>query len=94
MNARGRNASNSTLPNLYEGRKWFVRTHNKNVTTLGDMPRSEEAASWYTMVYRAVREIPYGRVTSYGHIALLLGYREYKYYMPHVPTAWLLNEYM
>ncbi|KAF2167113.1 hypothetical protein M409DRAFT_66177 [Zasmidium cellare ATCC 36951] len=41
------------------------------------MPRSEEAASWYTMVYRAVREIPYGRVTSYGHIALLLGYREY-----------------
>lgn len=38
------------------------------------MPRSEEAASWYTMVYRAVQQIPPGSVTSYGHIATLLGY--------------------
>lgn len=40
------------------------------------MPRSEEAAMWYSAVYMAVQEIPYGRVTSYGHIASLLGYRE------------------
>ncbi|PIA97343.1 hypothetical protein CB0940_06550 [Cercospora beticola] len=38
------------------------------------MPRSDEAASWYTMVYRAVQQVPYGSVTSYGHIATLLGY--------------------
>ncbi|KAF2745099.1 MGMT family protein [Sporormia fimetaria CBS 119925] len=35
--------------------------------------RSEEAWAWYTAVYEAVQEIPYGRVTSYGHIALLVG---------------------
>ncbi|KAK4619830.1 Alkyltransferase-like protein 1 [Fulvia fulva] len=40
------------------------------------MPRSEEAASWYTAVYRAIQEVPHGKVTSYGHIALLLGYPE------------------
>lgn len=39
------------------------------------MPRSDEAAAWYSAVYRAVQEIPHGRVTSYGHIATLLGYR-------------------
>lgn len=31
---------------------------------------------WYSAVYKAIQEIPYGRVTSYGHIASLLGYRE------------------
>nr|POE78681.1 alkyltransferase-like protein 1 [Quercus suber] len=41
------------------------------------MPRSEEAAMWYAAVYRAVQEIPYGKVTSYGHIADLLGHRKY-----------------
>ncbi|KXL51168.1 hypothetical protein M433DRAFT_60781 [Acidomyces richmondensis BFW] len=40
------------------------------------MPRSEEAAMWYSAVYKAVQEVPYGRVTSYGHIARLLGYPE------------------
>ncbi|KAL5357609.1 6-O-methylguanine DNA methyltransferase [Aspergillus floccosus] len=37
------------------------------------MPRSEEAEFWFNAVYEAVQEIPRGRVTSYGHIALLLG---------------------
>ncbi|KAG2161803.1 hypothetical protein D6D17_06592 [Aureobasidium pullulans] len=37
------------------------------------MPRSEEAAAWTYAVYNAVREVPYGKVTSYGHIARLLG---------------------
>lgn len=40
------------------------------------MPRSEEAAMWYSAVYKAIQEVPYGRVTSYGHIATLLGHRE------------------
>ncbi|KAF2501903.1 hypothetical protein BU16DRAFT_428750, partial [Lophium mytilinum] len=35
--------------------------------------RSEEAAAWFEAVYSAVGEIPRGRVTSYGHIARLLG---------------------
>jgi len=39
-------------------------------------PRSDEAAAWFATVYRAIQEIPYGRVTSYGHIARLVGYRE------------------
>ncbi|KAI0393245.1 MGMT family protein [Xylariaceae sp. FL0594] len=37
------------------------------------MPRSEEAASFFIAVYNAVQEIPAGRVTSYGHIAMLVG---------------------
>nr|POE94248.1 hypothetical protein CFP56_16488 [Quercus suber] len=40
------------------------------------MPRSEEAAMWYSAVYRAVQQIPHGKVTSYGHIADLLGHRK------------------
>lgn len=39
------------------------------------MPRSEEAEAWANAVYAAIQEIPYGKVTSYGHIALLLGER-------------------
>jgi hypothetical protein len=41
------------------------------------MPQTEEAAAWFATVYQAVQEIPRGRVTSYGHIATLVGYREY-----------------
>ncbi|KAJ5594683.1 uncharacterized protein N7459_000891 [Penicillium hispanicum] len=37
------------------------------------MPRSEEAEWWANAVYAAIQEVPYGKVTSYGHIALLLG---------------------
>jgi methylated-DNA-protein-cysteine methyltransferase-like protein len=39
--------------------------------------RSEEVHLWYTAVYEAVQEVPYGKVTSYGHIAKLLGKREH-----------------
>lgn len=39
------------------------------------MPRSEEAESWANAVYGAIQEIPLGKVTSYGHIAALLGER-------------------
>ncbi|KAI1349400.1 MGMT family protein [Xylaria sp. FL0043] len=37
------------------------------------MARSDEAASFFIAVYRAVQEIPEGKVTSYGHIAKLVG---------------------
>ncbi|KGO77423.1 Winged helix-turn-helix transcription repressor DNA-binding [Penicillium italicum] len=37
------------------------------------MPRSEEAEWWANAVYGAVQEVPRGKVTSYGHIARLLG---------------------
>jgi methylated-DNA-protein-cysteine methyltransferase-like protein len=39
------------------------------------MPRTDEAEFWFNAVYSAVQEVPLGKVTSYGHIALLLGYR-------------------
>lgn len=39
------------------------------------MPRSEEAEWWANAVYEAIREVPRGKVTSYGHIARLLGER-------------------
>ena len=41
--------------------------------------RSDEAEWWFNAVYAAVQEIPRGRVTSYGHIAMLLGKRRATY---------------
>ncbi|KAA8615765.1 methylated DNA-protein cysteine methyltransferase [Pyrenophora tritici-repentis] len=35
--------------------------------------RSEEAWLWHTAVCEAIQEIPHGKVTSYGHIAMLVG---------------------
>ena len=43
---------------------------------LNAMPRSDEAEWWFNAVYEAVKEVPFGKVTSYGHIARLLGRRE------------------
>ena len=40
------------------------------------MARSDEAEWWFNAVYAVVQEVPYGKVTSYGHIAALLGRRE------------------
>ncbi|KAJ4248690.1 Alkyltransferase-like protein 1 [Fusarium torreyae] len=37
------------------------------------MPRSDEAEAFFYAVYSAVQEIPYGKVTTYGHIAMLVG---------------------
>lgn len=39
------------------------------------MPRTDEAAAFFHAVYSAISEIPAGRVTSYGHIAMLIGTR-------------------
>jgi hypothetical protein len=40
------------------------------------MPRSDEAQAFFHAVYAAVQEIPHGKVTSYGHIAALIGTRK------------------
>ncbi|KAK1991566.1 6-O-methylguanine DNA methyltransferase [Colletotrichum falcatum] len=37
------------------------------------MPRTDEAEAFFHAVYAAVQEIPVGRVTTYGHIARLVG---------------------
>lgn len=37
------------------------------------MTRSDEAEAFFIAVYLAVQEIPEGKVTSYGHIAKLIG---------------------
>ncbi|EHL03697.1 putative Alkyltransferase-like protein 1 [Glarea lozoyensis 74030] len=37
------------------------------------MARTDEAEAFYYAVYNAIQEIPYGKVTSYGHIARLIG---------------------
>ncbi|OAX79294.1 hypothetical protein ACJ72_06389 [Emergomyces africanus] len=37
------------------------------------MARSDEAEWWFNAVYDAVQQIPRGKVSSYGHIAWLLG---------------------
>lgn len=39
------------------------------------MPRTDEAEWWFNAVYETIQQIPPGRVTSYGHIAILLGER-------------------
>lgn len=49
------------------------------------MPRSDEAEWWFNAVYEAVQEIPHGHVTSYGHIARLLGKRKLCLYIPSYP---------
>jgi methylated-DNA-protein-cysteine methyltransferase related protein len=36
-------------------------------------PASEEAEWWYYKVYTTVQKVPYGRCTTYGHIAALAG---------------------
>jgi O6-methylguanine-DNA--protein-cysteine methyltransferase len=55
------------------------------------MPRSEEAEQWANAVYSAIQEIPHGKVTSYGHIALLLGERtlprlQYHFLLPSMSS--------
>lgn len=39
--------------------------------------RSEEAAAFFAAAYAAIQEIPHGKVTSYAHIARLIGRREF-----------------
>lgn len=53
------------------------------------MPRSDEAAAFFHAVYSAVQEIPHGNVTSYGHIAKLVGTR--KSFLPHKVVVLLVR---
>ncbi|OWT42526.1 6-O-methylguanine DNA methyltransferase, DNA binding domain-containing protein [Pochonia chlamydosporia 170] len=43
------------------------------------MARTDEAAIFFHAVYSAVQEIPHGKVTSYAHIAMLVGTRKTLY---------------
>lgn len=47
-----------------------------------NMPRTDEAEAFFFAVYSAIQEIPLGKVTSYGHIARLIGTRKWILY-PH-----------
>ncbi|KAK3203485.1 hypothetical protein GRF29_112g1435385 [Pseudopithomyces chartarum] len=49
--------------------------------------RSEEAYLWFSSVCEAVQEIPAGKVTSYAHIAKLVGKRDDISAMPKVSVA-------
>jgi hypothetical protein len=40
------------------------------------MPRTDEAEAFFYAVYSAIQEIPPGKVTTYGHIAKLVGTRK------------------
>ena len=51
------------------------------------MPRSDEAEWWFNAVYSAVQEVPPGRVTSYAHIARLLGQREFSTCFPSLTLS-------
>ncbi|RPA77632.1 DNA binding methylated-DNA--cysteine S-methyltransferase [Ascobolus immersus RN42] len=52
---------------------------------------ADEATEFYHSVYRTVQLIPKGRVTTYGHIALLLGHptwpRRVGAALKHLPSA-------
>ncbi|CRG88621.1 methylated-DNA-protein-cysteine methyltransferase related protein [Talaromyces islandicus] len=54
------------------------------------MPRTDEAEHWFNAVYEAVQEVPLGSVTTYGHIATLLGYpkraRQVGICLKHLPS--------
>ncbi|KAF3939724.1 hypothetical protein ABW19_dt0207744 [Dactylella cylindrospora] len=54
------------------------------------MARSDEAEAFFVAVYEAIQEIPYGKVTSYGHIAKLAGYptrpRQVGVALKHLPA--------
>lgn len=54
----------------------FGRLPSPTPDSSPQMPPSDEAVAFYHAVYSAVREIPPGKVTSYGHIARLIGTRK------------------
>ncbi|KOS22901.1 Alkyltransferase-like protein 1 [Escovopsis weberi] len=51
------------------------------------MPRSDEAQAFFHAVYQAVQQVPTGRVTTYGHIAALIGTRICLKHLPTDPSA-------
>ncbi|PBP21980.1 DNA binding methylated-DNA--cysteine S-methyltransferase [Diplocarpon rosae] len=56
------------------------------------MPRTDEAEAFFDAVYTAVQEIPYGKVTSYGHIARLIGtHPTHTFHNNNVPWQRVIN---
>ncbi|KAF2863903.1 DNA binding methylated-DNA--cysteine S-methyltransferase [Piedraia hortae CBS 480.64] len=55
------------------------------------MPRSDEAEAWFHSVYTTIQLIPHGRVTSYGHIAAMIGRperpRQVGIALKHLPSS-------
>lgn len=41
------------------------------------MARSDEAQAFFHAVYSAAQQIPYGKVTTYAHLAYLVGTRTF-----------------
>ncbi len=39
------------------------------------MARTDAAEAFFFAVYSAIQEVPYGTVTTYGHLARLIGVR-------------------
>lgn len=55
------------------------------------MARSDEAQAFFHAVYSAAQQIPYGKVTTYAHIAYLVGTRTY--FLPHQQSTIYLFSY-
>ena len=55
------------------------------------MPRTDEAEAFFYAVYSAIQEIPHGKVTSYGHIARLIGTREWPLFHQPVPGSGIVG---
>lgn len=68
--------SNARSPNVKLSLSAITTTSLPTSTrNTAEMARSEEAQAFFHAVYSAVQEIPHGKVTSYGHIAKLIGTR-------------------
>jgi methylated-DNA-protein-cysteine methyltransferase related protein len=52
--------------------------------------QTDEAAWWFQAVYEAIQQVPHGKVTTYKHIAVLLGYpkraRQVGVCLKHLPN--------
>lgn len=76
------------LPRRYVSiRRCFLSAlYHRSVSTLLPMApgeRSEEAYLWFSTVCEAIQEIPPGKVTSYAHIARLVGKRKQPSVLEH-----------
>lgn len=51
------------------------------------MEGRDEANEFFVDVCEAVQQIPYGKVTTYGHIALLIGQRKFEVLLDSEPRV-------
>jgi methylated-DNA-protein-cysteine methyltransferase-like protein len=52
-----------------------IKTNAKSAVRQNDLPKPKDSPSFFEDVFEVVRQIPQGRVTSYGAIAQYLGTR-------------------